>query len=152
MFVLQTNQKRYAAALNTYRKMKQMKPPVTDAEVERVADEIKRMVDGPAAISFPGEIEYRSGCEEGKPNWQHELLRRKFAFDEIEGNVDTFELRCDWKRVVDKVSTDKTWEVPKSWGWCQVFVFGDVGAKAKLIEYPLAAEEKGAPAEPLSFQ
>ncbi|MDH5277141.1 MAG: hypothetical protein OEW88_12025 [Gammaproteobacteria bacterium] len=50
-------------------------------------------------------------------SWQHELLRRKFAFDDVGGDVGRFELRCDWKRVV--------------------------GAKLTLVEYPLAEAQKG---------
>jgi hypothetical protein len=30
-----------------------------------------------------------------------------------------------------------------SWGWCQLFVFGDIGTRLKIIEYPLAESQKG---------
>ncbi|GMW06051.1 MAG: hypothetical protein QY320_14305 [Gammaproteobacteria bacterium] len=59
--------------------------------------------DGP----WRGVVEFRSGCAEGRPNRQYELLRQTFSFDDIEGKVDEFELRCDWKRVADKVSSEK---------------------------------------------
>jgi hypothetical protein len=29
------------------------------------------------------------------------------------------------------------------WGWCQMFVFGEVGANVTLVEYPLAEAQKG---------
>jgi TonB family protein len=142
IFALQVEQKQYGPALDTYEKLQRLKPKPENPEVERVAREIRAVIHGDSALSFPGIVEYRSGCAEGRPNWQHELLRRKFTFTEAAEGVDDFELRCDWKRVVDKVSTEKTWEVPPSWGWCQVFVFGDVGAKTTLVEYPLAADQK----------
>ncbi len=149
IFVLEVEQMQYGAALETHSKLKNRKPteaepaPEPDLDLDKVVVEIQEIVDGPNALGFPGVVEYRSGCAEGRPNWQHELLRRKFTFDSIEGQVDDFELRCEWKRVVDKVSTEKTWEVPDSWGWCQVFVFGEIGAKAKLVEYPLPESQRG---------
>jgi TonB family protein len=120
IFGLEVGQRQYLAALGTYAMLKNIKPEVVDPALEKVVLQIR-----------------------GAINWQHELLRRKFAFNDIKGDVGRFELRCDWKRVVDDVSTEKTWEVPMDWGWCQMFVFGEVGAKVTLVEYPLAETQKG---------
>jgi TonB family protein len=148
-FSLEVGQKQYGPALATYEKLRAIKPFVAEPAMENVAYQIRRAIESDGLLSFPGVVEYRSGCEQGRPNWQHELLRRKFTFTEVGAGVDSFELRCDWKRIVDRVSTEKTWEVPASWGWCQVFVFGEVGAKATLIEYPLAADQKTLVFKPL---
>lgn len=80
--------------------------------------------------------EFRSGCVEGRPNFQYPLLRKKFAISDIKGNAPDLEIRCDRKRFVDSVSEEKTWAIPDSWGACQVFVFGDIGTTLKIIEYP----------------
>lgn len=143
-FALEVQLSQYGPALETHSRMLKLEPPLVDSRVEKAVAEIDRAIHNTDTLGFPGVVEFRSGCEEGRPNWQHELLRRTFAFDHIEGKVDDFELRCDWKRVVDRVSTDKTWQVPVSWGWCQVFVFGEQGAKVTLVELPLAAGEEGA--------
>ncbi len=142
-FSLEVLLNQYAAALATHETMKALRPPLVDPRVEKVVAGIEQAISGPDALSFPGVVEFRSGCAEGRPNWQHQLLRQSFTFDGIEGEVDQFELRCDWKRVVDTVSSDKTWHVPASWGWCQIFVFGAQGARVKLIEMPLTASERG---------
>jgi TonB family protein len=148
-FGLEVELRQFGAALATYSKLRKLESAAHDPELDKVAHEIEQAIDGPDVLAFPGVIEYRSGCKEGRPNWQHELLRRKFTFDNIEGLVDDFELRCDWKRVVDKVSTEKVWEVPDDWGWCQVFVFGETGAKVKIIEYPLAESQRGIRRQPV---
>jgi hypothetical protein len=148
IFGLEVDQKHYGAALATHATLKGLKATEDTELLDKVAAEIRQVIDGPALLGTSGVVEYRSGCEEGRPNWQHELLRRKFTFDSIEGQVDDFELRCDWKRVVDKVSTEKAWEVPENWGWCQVFVFGEIGAKAKIIEYPLDESQRGIDQKP----
>lgn len=143
-FALEVQLSQFGAALETNQIMRKLKPPLVDPRVDKAIADIDKVIHGKDAVGFPGVVEFRSGCAEGRPNWQHELLRRTFAFDAIEGTVDDFELRCDWKRVVDRVSTEKTWTVPASWGWCQLFVFGEEGATLKLVELPLAAGEQGA--------
>jgi hypothetical protein len=110
-----------------------------DGKVAQAAAEVRAAIAGDRVLGFPGTIGYRSGCAEGRPNWQHELLRREFAFDSVEGKVDDFELRCDWRRIRGSVNTEQAWKVPENWGWCQLFVFGEEGAKVKLVEYPLEA-------------
>lgn len=108
-----------------------------DAKVAQAAAEVRAAIAGNQSLGFPGTIGYRSGCAEGRPNWQHELLRREFAFDSVEGKIDDFELRCDWRRIRGSVNTEQAWKVPANWGWCQLFVFGEEGARVKLVEYPL---------------
>lgn len=117
-----------------------------DGKVVQAAAEVRAAIAGDRVLGFPGTIGYRSGCAEGRPNWQHELLRREFAFDSVDGKVDDFELRCDWRRIRGSVNTEQAWKVPENWGWCQLFVFGEEGARVKLVEYPLdvAAAAKSA--------
>jgi hypothetical protein len=96
-------------------------------------------------------VGYPGGATEGPANWEHTLLRREFGFARIEGQVDRFELRCDWRRVVGEVNTSDAWRVPDSWGNCDVFVFGDPGARVRLVEFPppaTAGPEAPPPAAP----
>lgn len=141
-FALEVQLSEFGAALDTHEEMKASRPALVDPRVERATAEIERKIHSQDTFAFPGVIGFRSGCAEGRPNWQHQLLRRTFAFSDLEGQVDDFELRCDWKRVVDKVSPDKTWQVPASWGYCEIYVFGAQGARLKLVELPLASGEK----------
>ena len=150
-FALQVQMQRYGDALATYRKLRDAKKPGDLAPYEKIVAEINALIDGDKPLSATGLIEFRSGCEEGRPNYQHELLRREFAFDVPKGKASDFELRCDWRRIVDKVDPDRTWKVPDSWGWCQLFVFGDTGSEVKIIEYPLDATQKAKRMEPLKF-
>lgn len=110
-----------------------------DPDVSRALAEVRAAVAGPLPLTFPGEIGYRSGAQEGPANWQHELLRREFAFDRIDGPVGDFEIRCDWRRLRAKVNTTDAWRIPDSWGACTILVFGEPGARLRLVEYPLAA-------------
>jgi TonB family protein len=148
IFGLQVEQKQYQTALKTYADLHKLEPVTEDPELAKAAAQVRDVINGPDAVLIPGVVENRTGSELDIASWQHELLRRKFAFNDIEGDVGRFELRCDWKRVVDEVSTEKAWEVPVDWGWCQMFVFGEIGAKLTLVEYPLAEAQKGIDFEP----
>lgn len=147
-FLLEVQLSQFGAALATYEVMKSQKPSLADQRVERAVAGINRVIDSQEALGFTGVVGFRSGLAEGRPNWQHELLRRTFKFDAIDGEVGEFVLNCDWKRMVDKVSLEKTWTVPVNWGWCQIFVYGAQGAKVNLVELPLAAGEKGIRRQP----
>jgi hypothetical protein len=39
------------------------------------------------------------------------------------------------------VTSGKAWQIPASWGDCELLVLGDPGATFKLVEYPF--EEPG---------
>jgi len=72
--------------------------------------------------------------EEDKPAWQHTLLRRNFAFAQIDGALNRFALRCDQHGIESVVSDTAEWAVPKSWTGCVIYVDGAPGTKFKFIE------------------
>jgi len=72
--------------------------------------------------------------------WGYKLLRREFAFDEINGKLERLELRCDWKHFSDEISQDVAWQIPESWGKCQLYVYGNIGTTFTFLEYPEEAE------------
>jgi len=133
----------YGDALATIQRRTAMKPPLPDDDPLLQADRhVRDSIASDQVLGFSGTIGFRSGCDLGEPNWRHQLLRREFAVDALEGRADRLEIRCDWRRAKDSISPDKVWKVPATWGNCVVFVFGEQGARIKLVEYPL--EEKTA--------
>ncbi len=137
MFSVQVSLNRYADALATRDRLRSLEKATDPPDLlEQTAARIETLIAGPQVLGFPGAVEFRSGCVEGRPNFQYRLLRRKFAISDIRGNAPDLEIRCDRKRFVDSVSDQKVWAIPDSWGTCQVFVFGDTGTTLKIIEYP----------------
>jgi len=92
-------------------------------------------VHGPKLLGTAGMIA-KTNDAEGQPHWAYSLLRREFSFSDINGIVDRLEIRCDWRRAIDTIDAERVWEVPKSWGSCRIFVFGDPGSTFQLIEHP----------------
>jgi len=134
----------YRDALQTIAKRNKLKPALAaDHPLTKAAADIVALAHGNDPLAFKGQIGFRSGCDLGEPNWSHQLLRRKFAIDPLEGRVDKLEIRCDWRRATDSVSPDKAWTLPADWGNCVVYVFGEVGAKLKLVEYPATPAAAG---------
>ncbi len=64
----------------------------------------------------------------------HKLARNKFAFANIQGQVDTVEVRCKTRREKFTVAEDFVWSIPQTWGECQVVVQGDTETKFDLVE------------------
>jgi len=139
----------YRDALTTIEKRNKLKPPLPDNHPLRLAAaEILDQMNSDKNLVFSGKIGFRTGCDVGAPNWRHQLLRREFSVDAVQGKLDKLEIRCDWRRTTDVISPDKAWKVPANWGNCQVFVFGDSDATLRLVEYPLIAGDKGATVAP----
>lgn len=124
---------KYSAAIATYEKLKKYPELLNEKQqlVASVTTIIKR-VQNERSLSVPGEIDK---CSECPGRWSYAPLRREFAFDDINGELDEFELRCDWKRFRDDVNSESTWRIPGSWGKCQLYVYGEPGTTFKFIEY-----------------
>jgi hypothetical protein len=61
-------------------------------------------------------------------------VRSKFAFGNIQGELDTVEVRCDTHREKFTVAEAHVWQIPNSWGQCQVMEERGRGERRYLIE------------------
>lgn len=66
--------------------------------------------------------------------WRHQLLRSKFSFDRINGEVKSFRLVCVGTTHEAPVEADMRWDVPAKAGACILRVDGAPGATFRLIE------------------
>jgi len=137
LFALEFTLDLFSDALNTYAKMQQADALEGRDDIIEAAERLQKFVSGTEPLVMNGLVEPHGSVEEGI--WSYRPLRRKLAFDNIDGHVDSIEFRCDWHRAKDKVSTDRTWEIPESWGNCNLYVYGDPGARFHLIEYAAVA-------------
>lgn len=136
LFQLQVATERHGEAMDTWADIGKLDPPPDDARIEGLARKVRGFIESPQPLVFVGEIRQRRNDAREAPSWEHKLLRRKFGFEAAEGKADEFRLRCDWKQVRGRVDTDVVLERPKEQTGCRVFVFGDIGARVRLVEYP----------------
>lgn len=145
IFTLEDHFGQSAGAMRTYAELQRFlgTSPMNELLEARSA-EIRAKIDGDEAITAQATIYSACDCEEGQPLWYYKPARRTFSFANLSGNVQSFEARCDYKRVQGSVDVGTQWTLAPDWGSCRVFVFGDDGATFEFIEHPTDAED-GAP-------
>ncbi len=126
----------YAGALRSFETLKKVRDSEETVEtVTPLVDEIREKMATQDVLTAQATIANPCDCEGGKPLWHYEPQRRTFTFENIEGNVTSFEARCERQRIKGDVSTGTEWELPEDWGYCQVFVFGDDGATFDFLSH-----------------
>ncbi len=127
-FLLQAQFLQLADALTTADKLAAM-----DGQAERLAalqpaiDKVHAYIASADNIFVPVALD-ESGVE------FHTLSRNQFAFADIQGQLDTVEVRCETHREMFTVAEAHIWTIPAGWGACRVMVEGQSGAAFKLVE------------------
>ncbi|MFT6952781.1 MAG: TonB family protein [Paraglaciecola sp.] len=127
-FVLHTARANYAAALDTFNRIETQ--PDNQQSIDSLrpyADKILAILKGEQIIGVPAVI-----GENG--NWWHKISRSALALADINGELDTIELRCHNRREIYSAATDSTWNIPASWGRCSVRVVGAPQSTFTLVE------------------
>ncbi len=118
----------YAEALKSYRALQEMEAQETRiGEIAAVISQIETAIASEDNLLVPANMG-------GDGHWFHTLVRNKFAFNNIQGELDTVEVRCDSHREKFTVAEAHVWHIPQGWGQCQVMVKGDSETTFDLIE------------------
>lgn len=64
----------------------------------------------------------------------HRLVRNQFNFANIQGGLDSVEIRCQRHHEAFTVAESNTWIIPEAWGKCRILVQGQSGASFNLVE------------------
>jgi len=90
-------------------------------------EKINAMIDSSEHIFVAAQINKRE-------HWNHYLARNSFTFANINGELNSVDIRCDNHFSTYPVDNEKQWNIPESWGKCKLFVHGKQGAKFDLVE------------------
>lgn len=122
-------------ALCAYDELKRVAPASAAAGTRSAAivAQIGRALKDPAAVVVGGELASVFGDAQ-EAGWRHAMLRRKFSFATIAGEVKEFHLVCQTTVLDAPVDGETLWTVPPDAGACTLTVRGAPGAKFKLIE------------------
>jgi TonB family protein len=126
--ILEVMKARYADAIDTIETIKSL----TNGEellagLANVSSHIEKISESDQNIAVNITLEDGS-------YYFHKLLRNKFAFANINGELNKVEVWCDSKREIFTVAEEHIWIVPESWGQCRVLVKGEKNTKFDLIE------------------
>lgn len=145
IFELEFDANEFAAALATLDMLRA--EPNSDKVVETLEDKaarIERLIASDLPLSTHASIGVPCDCDGGQAMWTHQPVRRSFSFEDLSGNVDRFEARCDNRRISDKVSINMKWSLPEEWRSCRIFVFGEDGATFQYVEHSALFDDAGA--------
>ena len=118
----------YANALNTFETIKKL------PSSEKLQEGIKGYVDTVnTIIASQDSIVVKTNITKNGHRF-HLLTRNAFGFEDVQGQLDTVEVRCEGKREKYSVAQEHIWKIPESWGICRVFVSGEPGTTFNLVE------------------
>ncbi|TLU66326.1 energy transducer TonB [Thalassotalea litorea] len=76
---------------------------------------------------------------DGKTNklgiWQHHLARNHFAITNLEGKLESLDIRCDNTRRLIDIDGNSEWQIPKKWRNCVLYFQSEKSAQFTLIEF-----------------
>lgn len=125
-FAYLANNRFYASALYTFDKLKEVDPKTADLYLDGVK-KVEALIAGNNPIFVEAAIS-KSG------RWEYYLARRAFTLSNIEGRLDKLEIRCSRKFRSFTISEGSQWQIPESWGKCNIHVLGEENSKFKLVE------------------
>lgn len=128
LFILQVQSNRLGAAFQTVEKIKAL-PTATD-DIESIQSTIASVTE---FLKSDDHLFVKVELEDSG-EYFHKLARNKFAFVNIQGQVNTVEVRCETRREKFTVAEDFVWSIPDIWGECQVMVKGDTETTFDLVE------------------
>jgi TonB family protein len=99
-------------------------------QLEASLVDLDSIINGPELLRVNGRV--------GRYDyWVYELSRREFSLDEIQGDIEVVDIRCDrGTRRYYEVGSGVTWSIPESWGDCGVYIKGTEGTTFALYEHP----------------
>ncbi len=131
IFILELELNKLQAAHDTYTRL--IKLPSAKPYLPKL-EQLMAKVD--AVIGSDKDI-IRVADIKNKDYWSAALVRNEFSLVNIEGSLDTLDVRCANKRHTYTVEENNTWKLPTQWKNCSIYVFGEANSKFNLIEHPL---------------
>lgn len=122
-----------AAALDTHAQLvARVGEDAVSPELRAHASAVREILQSDATIQAEGMI------SDERP-WHHSLSRDGFEFADLSGRLQRLALWCENRAVEMEIDPDSSWQVPASWGACEIYVNGLPGTRFTLVEYSSAA-------------
>ena len=129
---------RYAESLYNFDELVEAAGEEHDAvqTLNPAMDEVRMLADGDEILSIAAEIRTSDDCLTCDDSWHFRPVRRRLGLANVEGRLDSIEMRCDHKRFTSDVSDQVEWQIPESWGTCHFHVYGEPGTRFEVLELP----------------
>lgn len=131
---------KYYAANSSFREL--IKAAGSDAEevlaLKPTMDRLRHFIDSNEVLKLSAEVRTRDGCHDCDNSWSFTPVRNKFRLENITGNLESIEMRCDHKLFQSVISDVVEWHISDDWGTCHVQVYGDPGTTFDVFLLPAA--------------
>lgn len=120
---------KYAAARRSFQELVRLTGRDSEfvTALEPLMIRLTELIGSGNTIMINGEVRRRDECFGCDDSWTFLPVRPSFSLDNIQGSIDSIEMRCDHKRFASAVSDEVEWNIPESWGACFVYLFGTPG-------------------------
>lgn len=73
--------------------------------------------------------------------WRISADRRIFTIAGVEGSIDEVDVECDFRKTTLDFQEEVEWQLPASWGDCELFVVGEPGTTFRFFHFLTLASE-----------
>lgn len=123
-----------AAALGIFDQLSTLVGPGKESpELQAHVETVRNTLAGDGMLRAEGYIA-------GDRPWPQTLWRDGFEFADIVGRLEKLSLWCENRALELEIDPESSWQIPASWGACQLYVRGEPGTSFSLLEYSSAAE------------
>jgi len=68
--------------------------------------------------------------------WTYKPYHRRFAFKQVNGSINSVDVRCNLDSLSTAFDPGRQWTLPDDAGVCRIDVKGSEGTTFMLVEYP----------------
>lgn len=127
IFVLYLRKNHLTDALDTFEALQENYPDSeTITLLAPYAAQAKNILNSDQPLNIEGKID--------DSYYSHQLNKSSFSFANVKGDLYNMDIRCNNQRSTYSAEEGKTWNIPKQWGRCSIFVYGNAGTTFNLIE------------------
>jgi hypothetical protein len=119
-------------ALETYERIESRLGPEQDNPFAALIADLRQLRQDREVLEVLGSVDDHL--------WHIGTDRRIFTIANIDGAVDKIEVECDGRRASLEFQPDVEWQLPDSWGDCELFVDADPGTMFNFYEFLAPAE------------
>lgn len=128
-FLLEVSLNRFPEAYATFKRIEKL--PEAQGKMEKLHELVAKM---DKVIASEQDLP-KQGRIDQEEFWSTMLLRNEFSLTQVEGDLDKLDVRCANKRHVYTVEENNTWQLPKSWQDCSIYVYGAPQSSFTLVEH-----------------
>lgn len=101
-----------------------------------LTNKVSETVNSGSILQIQGEVREKGGCHGCDDSYAFTPEHRTLSFRNIDGALDSIEMRCDHRHFESEISDLVEWKIPEEWGRCRIQVRGEPGTTFSILMIP----------------